>query len=256
MYSFVGEIARTVDRISAVGRIFYTRRQLYYEFCRTVRRRFVPWPSRLTGLTPRPLVSVERFDSALARYVALHGAPDGLLEPPLPITLSVDSREPDLGDYGLRQLLICEDGRIAAMLVANGLHRVLCCAVLPLQSCAPLPDLLCAMLARADRSHVYFLHDADPGSLSLVRTLPRRLELPRGIPFSSIGLMPAHAMRMRLFATRSRSTWALHAASWHEFSEQEEVWLRAGWRAEVAAVPPVDLLRMVRNTTAPSMGGP
>jgi len=254
MYNFAGEIARSIERIGTVGRIFYTRRQLYYEFCRVVRERFLPSPPLPRVRSARPLVSIERFDLALNRHTALHGTPEGLLETPGTMHLSIDGREPDLADYGLPRLMICEDREIAGMLIANGIHIELSCAVLGLRDSVPLPDFLCAMLARADQPQVYFLHNADPGSLSLVRVLPRRLGLPRGITLSSIGLRPAHAIRMRLAATRHKSTWALHAMALPDLTDREEAWLRSGWRVEVAAVRPIDILRMVRNAVAHPSG--
>jgi len=254
MYNFAGEIARSIERIGPVGRIFYTRRQLYYEFCRVVRERFLPFPPLRRARSARPPISIERFDLALNRHTARHGTPEGLLETPGTVHLSIDGREPDLADYGLLRLLICEDGEITGMLIANGIHIELSCAILGLRDSVPLPDFLCAMLARADQAQVYFLHNADSGSLSLVRVLPRRLGLPRGIPLSSIGLRPAHAIRMRLAATRHKSTWALHAVALPGLTDHEEVWLRSGWRVEVAAVRPVDLLRIVRNAVASPPG--
>lgn len=265
----------------------YTRRQLYYEVCRelhlppglTTRSALlgaavglVPsvalrhQPRRAIGLalvnalvfgalrlirmarfTLTPPLAYTAFADQLETYCDRYGTPPGLLLPsgPPPLTLTGDA--PDLTDYGLPRLLICQHDEIAHMLLANRFHMETSCAILSLAAATPLPDALREMLLRTPEAHVYLLHDASAAGVALVSRLRTHLQLPAPIPISAVGLRPVHAFRLHLFATRVPAC-APEPHDWPAYlTPAERAWLQAGWCAEVAAVRPARLLLALRR---------
>jgi hypothetical protein len=278
-------LAASIERAAAPGETRYTARHLYYELCRTLRTlpgfasQEAPWalaagtlpalaaygrPRRAAGLaaagaalvgalwfartapyTRRPPLTFTRFEETLLGFVAVHGRPPGLLDaaadPP-----RVAGREPDLADYGLSRLLVCQHAALARMLLANGLHMALSCGVLAADEATPLGEPWRSMLGRTDGARVHLLHDASPEGLRLASELPRRLALPTGVRFGGLGLRPDQARRLHLFAERRVAGWN-DDGDWPGLAARERAWLRAGWRAEVEAINPARLLRALRR---------
>lgn len=273
---------------AGMGGVRYTRRQLYYEVCRTLlpqsrvfaaasqataaagssltlawRRPHPLWigamsaslvmsvPSlaRRLPFTLTPPLTEAAFDDALAAYCARHGNPRGFLPDDAPPYLALDDREPDLYDYGLAYALVCQDAAIARMLRANFLHMDMSCAILALEEASPLPDALVAMLIRAPAPRILLLHDASPEGLRFAADAATLLDLPRGFRVRALGLTPMHALRRHLFAIR-RSEPSEHLPALPNLIER--AWLRAGYRAEVAALRPVTLLRTLHRVVRPA----
>lgn len=238
-------LIKGIRRIGLPGNTFYTERQLYYEVCRqlgTGRR----WLSAaLLGCLPEPPVSYESFSQCLHQYIEAMGRPPGLIRPERSVRMPLVGREPDLADYGMGGVLVCQHQDLCVMLLANNMHMECGCAILGPEESSPLPDCVCAMLVRSIGSLVYILHDATQGGLSLVLTIHERLELPRGVYWSDVGLRPEQARRMRLFAIRGAPPGAGFIQGLGSLSRWERRWLKAGWSAEVAAIRPVDLLRLL-----------
>jgi len=287
MASLIAALDQSVTQIGTSG-VRYTRQQLYYEFCRTllpfvqvvaswssvaavgsasaltVWRRSRPLWSGIIGagaqiavpslvrwlpFTLTPPVTDALFDEALRAYRARYGEPSGLLpDDPAPLH-AIDGREPDLYDYGLAYALVCQDASIARMLRANFLHMGMACAILALEEATPLPDALVTMLIRASAPRVLLVHDASPAGLRWAAQAAELLDVPRGFRVTALGLRPMHALRGHLFALH-------HAANTGELPASlnliERLWLRAGYQAELAALPPVALLRALRRATRPT----
>ncbi len=282
----VANVERSIAHAGAGG-VRYTRRQLYYEVCRTLlppSRVFVaagrttaaigssltlalrrphplwigvmgasllmsvPWLVRRLPFTLTPPLTEAAFDDALAAYRVRHGDPPGLLPNDTPPYLALADREPDLYDYGLAYALVCQDASIARMLRANFLHMEMSCAILALEEASPLPDALIAMLIRAPAPRILLLHDASPEGLQFVADAAALLDLPHGFRVRALGLAPMHALRRHLFATRGSQP-AEHLPA--SLNLIERAWLRAGYRAEVAALRPVTLLRTLYRVVRP-----
>jgi hypothetical protein len=217
-------------RAAHPGGVRFTERQLYYEVCRLVR------PSALSDAFPHttpPPISFDAFRLALDAA----GPPPGLVTDAPRAPLPLEGREPDLAAYGLPRMLVCQDPEVARMLVANAFHMELSCAVVAEW---PPPPPFGAMLERARHPRVYAFHDASAAGLSWAASL----RLGVSAPLHDIGLTPAHAMRLRLVASRGARQ---DADAFSHFSPVERAWLADGWSAEVAALPPARLLRALRR---------
>jgi hypothetical protein len=278
-------LSKSIAHLEDQGGLQYTERQLYYEVCRTLRpapgltlpmalgtsglglllgllllrqpRLLIRWAladALLVGALylvrfipyTRPLpLSSAAFAAALRAYRTRCGEPDGLLRPAAPLELHPPASEPDLLDYGLDRLLICQHEDLAHMLRANMFHMEVKCAVTALSD--PLPHPIAAMLARTPGASVFFLHDASVEGLLHAARLRAQLDIPDTIPLIAIGLRPMHAMRLHLFAERIPHTNACVHSLPLSLSTQEYGWLQRGWCAEVAAVHPVRLLLRLRR---------
>jgi hypothetical protein len=280
-------LTRSIEQVAAPGQIHYTRRQLYYEVCRTLHlppgltnqtaswslaagllptlallgqpRRAVRLAAlhallvgglrllRMAPFTLRPPLAYAHFAELLQVCTDRWGTPPGLLTTTGPPQFRPLGDAPDLTDYGVPRLLLCQDAEIAGMLLANLFHMETSCAVLSLAAATPLPDALRTMLVRTPGASVYLLHDADAPGVALAAQVRARLELPDTIPLTSIGLRPAHALRLHLFATRTPLA-VLEQQDWPtSLTARERAWLQAGWCAEVAAVKPARLLLALRR---------
>jgi hypothetical protein len=221
-----------VRRAGAPGGVRFTARQLYHELCRVL----LP----LGGLPRRPRFTVpapasyERFLAALRRHGPLASLVEGTPAAGRPL-----ADEPDLFDYGLPRLLVCQDRAIAAMLRANDLHLEAACPVYALDDLPPHPDLVAA-LRRGDAT-VFVLHDASAAGLAMATAVPAALDL-RVVP---LGLRPAHAAALHLTAGQGPSVPDLAPAA--GLAPWEHRWLRSGRYSEVAAVNPARLLRTLHR---------
>ncbi|RSS64046.1 hypothetical protein EF918_30505 [Streptomyces sp. WAC06614] len=163
-----------------------------------------------------------------------------------------DQAEPDLYDYGVPRVLVCQDPDVAAMLLANHVHLEAACPVLAMTPDAvPLGPRLLAALARTPEATVYVLHDASPAGLRLPARV--RAAVSGGgvrVRVTSLGLVPRHAMALGLPAGRGPAPSARALAGLPAgLLPREVAWLERGRFAEVAAVQPARLLRTVLRQT-------
>ncbi|MFI1395388.1 hypothetical protein [Streptomyces sp. NPDC020681] len=239
-------ITVAATRAAAPGGIRFTERQLYYETCRVLR----PTPAILHRIprTPAPPLRLSRFTRALDTLG--RDAVPGLLPEPTPGPRPGDEapREPDLYDYGLPRLLVCQDRSIARMLLANHIHLEAGCPVLAAEDLPPTPRLMAA-LEQAEGATVHVVHDAGAAGIALPAHVRAALGPVPGVRVSSLGLVPRHAAALHLVSGRRPDpvppTGPLPAG----LRPQEVTWLAEGRFTQVAAVPPAQLLRTVLRLT-------
>ncbi|ONK11264.1 hypothetical protein [Streptomyces sp. MP131-18] len=231
------------ERAADPGGLRFTERQLYYELCRGLR----PWhraPRRLPFSTGPP-VRTAAFSAALRRA----GDLPGLLPPAAPPTrrpAGHHTPEPDLFDYGLPRLLVCESDDIARMLRANGLPMESACPVYGAGE-LPLDPGVSTMLTQAERATVYVLHDASPAGLAFAAHAAGLAGVPDGVGVVPIGLRPRQAGALHLPHRPRGSAAAGAAAADTPADPWERRWLGRGRAVEVAAVRPAALLRTVHR---------
>lgn len=153
----------------------------------------------------------------------------------------------DLMLFGLPRILICESDEIAQMLRANDFHLETPCAVLSLREATPLNNAFQKMLSRAETPEVFFLHDASLQAFSVIPNLRQTLELNEEIPLRSIGLRPVHARRLHLFARKSQNNQKVNFEDFAYLTDSEKRWLERGFTAEVSAILPARLQRVLRR---------
>ncbi|MET7758882.1 hypothetical protein ABZT27_29875 [Streptomyces sp. NPDC005389] len=264
-------ITAAAARAGAPGGLRFTERQLYYETCRVLSPGSTLLRGRVPG-TPAPVLRLPVFTRALE--VRGREAVPGLL-PPLPESAArgetprsrepsessqssastaaasaADSSEPDLYDYGLPRLLMCQDRSIAGMLLANHVHLEAACPVFAAADALPLDPGLLTALRRAEGATVYVLHDASPAGLAFPALVRSGMGPVPGVRVVSLGLVPRHAAALRLPTGRGPAPGpAGLAARPAALRPQEADWLAEGRFAEVAAVPPDRLLRTVLRLT-------
>jgi hypothetical protein len=209
-------LSAAIERAAGrTGVPYVTRKQLYYETCRLL------VPRRLRFRLPAP-VSYQRFEAALGdRPGLIEARPAFVAEP----------GEPDLFDYGLPRLLVCQHADIAEMLRANDLHMEAACPIVSAGDLPLDPRLLQAV------GTVYVLHDASAAGFAFGRTAFPGRRVKR------LGLRPAHAATMHL----PRAPRVAAAAVAAGLKPWEDRWLSAGNVAEVAAINPARLVRTLHR---------
>ena len=231
-------LAVAVRRAGAPGGVRFTERQLYYELCRVLLP--LGGAPRRPGFTLPAPVSYDRYLGALHRLGLTRGLVSAPLEPARAAVRPWLAVEPDVLDYGLPRLLVCQDETIAAMLRANDLHLEAACPVYAMADLPLHPDLVTA-LGRAGDATVYVLHDASAAGLATTHSVRLGLDT-RVVP---LGLRPMHAATMHLTAGRGPATPDLEPVT--GLTPWEHRWLRSGRYAEVAAINPARLLRALHR---------
>ncbi|MBB5939724.1 hypothetical protein [Streptomyces zagrosensis] len=234
-------------RAAAPGGIRFTERQLYYATCRVLRP--VPNVLRRIPRSPAPSLRLAHFTRALE---ARGGEVPGLLREFVAEGTSPavgPAREPDVYDYGLPRLLICQDRSIARMLLANHVHLEAACPILAAEDGQPLDARLVAGLERAQGATVYVLHDASPTGLALPGRIRDGFGPVPGVRVASLGLVPRHAASLHLASGRAPGPVPLREPLPKGLRPQEVAWLAQGRFTQVAAVPPEQLLRTVQRLT-------
>lgn len=225
-------LAAATRRAGAPGRIRYTERQLYFELCRVLQPMH-RLPRRPLFTLPAP-VRYDRYVGALRRHDVsglLAATPRRTATPP-----------PEVFDYGLPRVLVCQDAAIAAMLLANDLHMESACPVFAVAD-LPLDRRLAEAVRRAEEGTVYVLHDA---SVVGLRSVERVREWAGDLRVRPLGLRPVHAAALHLTrGTAKAGNVDLPVAA--DLTPWESRWLRSGHAAEIAAVNPARLLRTVHR---------
>ena len=285
MRNFEKLLQKSLANLESFGKLYFTPKQLFYEFCR---QQISPiglktkTAATLFGLSAIPTIyfAKSKPKNALSLLTASAFAFSALaISKQIPRTLSSTiswsefqanlsdylqnneiygllkiekgvnfaNKVPDvLTIYGLPKLLICESDEISQMLRLNQFHLQTPCAVLSLREAHPLSENMQKMLSCAEEPQVFFLHDASPKAFVLIPKLRQILALKAKISLRPLGLRPVHARRLHLFAEQN-------IASNNDFSEidylekSEKTWLKHGFSAEVAAVSPIRLLRVLRR---------
>ncbi|MEV8531511.1 hypothetical protein [Streptomyces sp. NPDC051211] len=237
-------ITRAAARAADPGGLRFTERQLYYETCRVLR----PAPALLGRIpgTPAPPLRLPVFTRALDAR-GRETVPGLLPPPPAPAdSTRKHPSEPDLYDYGLPRLLLCQDRSLAGMLLANHVHLEAACPVLAASDAVPLDPRLLAALERAGGATVYVLHDASPQGVVLPARVRAALGAVPGVRVTSLGLVPRQAAALRLPSGRRPAPAAAERAAWPgALRPQEVAWLERGRFVQLDAVPPARLVRTV-----------
>lgn len=257
--AILDRVLRTaVEKAGAPGQLHFTERQLYYEMCRVLQ----PWhrAPRRAQFTSAPALTYDAYRDTLRR----HGPEPvpGLLPPTVPAPRRAAGRhtpEPDLFDYGLPRLLVCESDDIAAMLRANGVPTESACPVYGASE-LPLDPGVLRMLALAEHGTVYLLHDASARGLTFPARFARSVDVPEGVRVVPLGLRPRQAGALHLVHGRGPAYAAVPAHGPAPFvvggtgpglgfalSRREREWLRRGRFVELAAVNPASLIRTVHR---------
>lgn len=281
MQKFETTLQLSIENLQSFGRLYFTPRQLFYEVCRqsnspiglgkkTALTLFgiSTVPTILLGKNklglfaasslafgtlaalrqmpytlPSP-ISFTEFEKFLAVYLQKNEI-EGLLKIEKE-TKFVENFPSDLELYGLPRILICERDEIAQMLRANQFHLQTPCAVLSLSEAKPLSNMYKKMLKKAEEPQVFFLHNASLEAFSILLNLRETLNLDEKIPLRPLGLRPIHARRLHLFTEKK----FYNETDFSDFiflSESEKGWLSRGNSAEVSAVSPIRLLRVLRR---------
>ncbi|KIG19561.1 Permeases of the major facilitator superfamily protein [Enhygromyxa salina] len=169
--------ARTIDRVSAEGKLRFTEGQLYYELCRTL------------GPVARGV-----FEQLWARWLAVHGAPAMIVTPWPTQAAAPTLREDDIGDYSFDRVVITDHAWIVDFLLCNNFHFETNSAVLSIDGHpAGRFEMIRAMLHKNPQIIVIAIHDASSEGCQL----PRRLVTEDGWfrehgYVVDAGLTPAH----------------------------------------------------------------
>ena len=265
-----------IESVSASGQVRWGVEHLYYELCRRLGRRALPWSRcvvlffvsaiplaflglwllipillplwigfwillRRYGRSDTVPMDQADFDRLWNRWVSVHGQPDGVIirktRPGAP-----RSREPDIGDYSFDRAVICDRARTVDLLIANNFHFENNCAVLSVGGYPEGPfEIVRAMLKRNPKLEVFALHDASVAGCQLARLLVNDAKWFKDqVPVTDVGLRPGHAEPFKGLFLPAHVALAL--SSGDGISATEATWL-SRYVLELAAIRPEQILK-------------
>ena len=237
-----------IQAVSGKGELFYTERQLWWEFNRFVKKTSAPGcalgQKKSVGQSVvAPLVSFPEFERVyLSRWSAVHGGLEKLTfvptAPPAPIPAELES-------YSFDRALIVESAAIAAMLVANRFHFENNAAILSFDRRFPAGatfDTVRGMLARNPGLAVFALHDCSIEGVGLASRLRADGWFPdASMRIYDLGLRPAQLPRSEVFGEPAAAPVEFNGAP--GLTPEENRFLESGARVELATIRPAKLMK-------------
>lgn len=168
--------ARALSRASAEGKLRFCRRHVRFELRRTL-----------------GAVSKAKFDELWARWVEIHGEPEGVVRP-WPRREGPPPSEPDIGDYSFERVIIAQHAWVVDFLLWNNFHFETNAAILSIDG---YPEdrfaLILGMLRKNPELLVIALHDASVEGCAMSQRLVREARwFPDRGYVIDIGLGPSH----------------------------------------------------------------
>jgi hypothetical protein len=280
-----GLFARAIKDVSGDGTLFFTQKQLYYEFNRRILKRKTlacGTPAALLGLgflianmphsswkmgagiaiaslcfmaTPRPTskstsplytrVTEPQFLSYLQKWEKAHGKIERLLATPQ----RLEPKPLDFADvtaYSFDRVLVTEHATTAAMLVANNFHFENNCAILSLDGYpSDRFHTILAMLRRNPQLKIFYLHDATQHGIKAIHTLRE----PHWFPDASLRIIDLGLRPLHAqkgnMILRKGTPQPFTSTKPTAITAQEIAWLETGNYAEIESVRPAKLMRAV-----------
>jgi hypothetical protein len=257
MFHFFHIFKKADELLSKPGGLKYTKRQLFYEVCRLVEPKWRAPVGRLLPISLAPTLGYADFDHLLGSFFAAGANLPNLLVEGISSFVSDESVEPDLFDYGLPRLIVCRNDATAAMLTANWVHLELSCLILPKSLVQPLPDAVCAILARDEAPTIYLLLGASEEDYEFHRSFASRAALPKKWLIRRIGLTPRQVPQRRQYSLRPVGSWLSlrlsrllnrkRPQSESNLSNREREWLKDGYYTEPEQLTPAQIIRLIRK---------
>ena len=237
-----------IQAVSGKGELFFTERQLYWEFARALKRKQLPGcalgkKKKLVGTEPLapPIPHSTFVGSYLAKWVDVHGRPEKLIG--LPTTPPPPVPE-ELSSYSFDRALIVEGAELAAMLVANRFHFENNCAILSKDRRYPIGatfETVKQMLGRNPNLAVFAVHDCSANGMELASMLRTESWFPdAGVRIYDLGLRPSQIPPGERLGVPGTSPAQVGAVG---IADADRAWLAAGHEVELATLRPAKLMK-------------
>jgi hypothetical protein len=266
---------QALARVSAYGKIKWTKGHLHYELARRIDKKRITWPVfafavLVTGIglagrhhhpaflvlgfalfvtgcalaisrrRPTLKLTPTDFEGMYRSWVRAHGEPAALIarRAPLPAAKAPRALPADIGEYSFDRAVVCDRRETVDLLLANNFHFENNCAVLSVDGYPePAFATVLAMLKKNPKLVVYALHDASLDGCGLARRLATSPEwFAKGAHVIDVGLTPRHARAFRGLWTET--------GIWHanRGSTDDERWL-ARYSLELAVIRPEQVIK-------------
>lgn len=191
---------------------------------------------------------VEKF---LASWSRNNGLPHNLIDtkkqlPPVSVSQEIQS-------YSFDRAVICQSDAIAAFLISNNFHFENNSAVLSLHGYPKnIFSVVLEMIKKNPDLKVYVIHDASPAGISMIREVRSRLfpEM-ENLTVYDLGLVPRQILGKRAFVQNSKASAELYRHLGDEITApllpEERSFLSAGNYVELESLPPMSLLRIIKD---------
>lgn len=188
-----------------------------------------------------------RSGNYIETWAKIHQPLDKVLPPPtLDALIAARDVEPELFNYSFDRVLVTDQAETAAMLVANNFHFEYNCAILSADGYPPgTAATVMMMLRRNPKLQAFALHDAAVEGCRLPLLLRTESWFPQlTVTVLDLGMRPRHAQARRMIILHGPSTVVADELA-TLLSPHEIEWLARGNRAEIAAIRPQRLMRIV-----------
>lgn len=208
--------------------------------------------ARLNKNKPREIRhSEEEVEKFLSTWARNNGVPGNLID--LKKQLPAINVSKEIQSYSFDRAVICQSEAIAAFLIANNFHFENNSAVLGLHGYPQnIFSVVLGMIKKNPELKVYLVHDASPGGIAMLREVRSRL-FPdvENLTIFDLGLVPRQILGKRGFILNSGKSAELFRHLEAEVTAallpEERSFLAAGNYVELESLPPLSLLRLIKD---------
>jgi hypothetical protein len=216
---------------------------------------------KVGSLSQEFLITQSTLDSWLETWERINGNVEKILPSPQNQITSA-SVNPDVTAYSFDRVVICDNSKIAQLLIANNFHFENNCAIL---SANGYPESIFAttmeMLRRNPNLQVFAFHDCTPKGVTLAHRLSTSEDwfFNHSVRIIDLGLLPRQilASKKGMFVQNSeysaRKSQELPSEVRQKLSPEELVWLDAGNTVELESFTPTMLIRILQGGISQSM---
>jgi hypothetical protein len=200
------------------------------------------------------LVEQPQFDEWLNKWNSINNQPEKILAPPQTASLPA-APNPEVTAYSFDRVVVCDNPKIAQLLISNNFHFENNCAILSIDRYPQsIFETTMSMLRRNPDLKVYALHDCSHEGLRLIHRLRGEASWfpDPAIPIIDVGVLPRQIM-YNLDVMTPQSTESaqlsqqLDPAIRNSIMPEELVWLDAGCYLELESFSPQKLIQILQR---------
>jgi hypothetical protein len=200
------------------------------------------------------LVEQPQFDEWLNKWNSINNQPEKILAPPQTASLPA-APNPEVTAYSFDRVVVCDNPKIAQLLISNNFHFENNCAILSIDRYPQsIFETTMSMLRRNPDLKVYALHDCSHEGLRLIHRLRGEASWfpDPAIPIIDVGVLPRQIM-YNLDVMTPQSTESaqlsqqLDPAIRNSLIPEELVWLDAGCYLELESFSPQKLIQILQR---------
>ncbi|NET70485.1 MAG: hypothetical protein F6K62_05685 [Sphaerospermopsis sp. SIO1G2] len=216
---------------------------------------------KIGNLAQEFLIPQANLDSWLETWQRINGTLNQLLPSPQN-QIAPASINPDVTAYSFDRLVVCDNSKVAQLLIANNFHFENNCAILSANGYPEnIFETTMGMLRRNPNLQVFAFHDCTPKGVTLAHRLSTSEDwfFNHSVRIIDLGLLPRQiiASKKAMFIQKSdyssQKSQELPSEVREKLTSEELAWLDSGNTVELESLSPRMLIKVLQNGISRSM---